>query len=99
MLFVDNHDNAIIGTGHRCGQPTLAVYNSAIIRNNLMLEGMDWTDAVEFFEFNISGAWAGEFTPLFLEPLEDEDDTILRLTRENTRLRRRLAELEHREHK
>ena len=29
----------------------------------------DPTDADEYFEFNVVGAWMGEDTPIFVEPL------------------------------
>lgn len=97
-LFIDGHDNAIIGVGQRCGQLALAVYDNAVIRANLMAEGMDETDAIEFFEFNILGAWHGAHTPILVEPVEDQETTIRRLKRENIRLLLRIAEYEAREH-
>jgi len=98
-LFLTGHDNAIIGLGQRCGQLALAVYDNAMIRANLMAEGMDETDAIEYFDFNILGGWHGEHTPILMEPVEpDKDYTIRRLKKENTRLLLRLAEFEAREH-
>ncbi len=97
-LFVDGHDNAIIGVGQRCGQIALAVYDNAIIRANLMAEGMDETDAIEFFNFNILGGWHGEHTPILMEPIETKEETITRLKKENTKLLLRLAEYEAREY-
>jgi hypothetical protein len=97
-LFIDGHDNAIIGTGQRCGQLALAVYDNSLIRDNLMKEGMDETDAIEFFEFNILGGWHGPNTPILMEPVEGVMDTIHRLKKENNRLLLRIAEFEAREH-
>lgn len=97
-LFIDGHDNAIIGVGQRCGQLALAVYDNAIIRANLMKEGMDEFDAIEFFDFNILGGWHGENTPILMEPCEGVMETINRLRRENNKLLLRLAEYEAREH-
>jgi len=97
-LFVDGHDNAIIGVGQRCGQLALAVYDNAIIRANLMAEGMDETDAIEFFEFNILGGWHGAHTPILMEPTETVMDTIHRLKAENRKLLLRIAEFEAREY-
>jgi hypothetical protein len=97
-LFIDGHDNALIGVGQRCGQLALAVYDNSIIRANLMAEGMDETDAIEFFEFNILGGWHGENTPILMEPVESKDDAIRRLKKENLRLLLRLSEYEAREH-
>lgn len=97
-LFLNGHDNAIIGVGQRCGQLALAVYDNAIIRANLMAEGMDETDAIEFFDFNILGGWHGEHTPILMEPVEDSETTIRRLKKENAKLLLRIAEYEAREH-
>lgn len=97
-LFIDGHDNAIIGVGQRCGQLALAVYDNAIIRSTLMAEGMDEMDAIEFFGFNILGGWYGENTPILVEPIEDTDTTIRRLKRENSKLLLRIAEYEAREY-
>jgi hypothetical protein len=34
-------------------------------------DGMDDIEAIEYFDFNVSGAWVGENTPIFLEsPLD-----------------------------
>lgn len=98
LLIDGSHDNAIIGVGQRCGQLALAVYDNAVIRANLMAQGMDETDAIEFFDFNILGGWHGENTPIFMEPIEDRETTIKRLKRENTRLLLKIAEYEAREH-
>jgi hypothetical protein len=97
-LFLDGYDQAIIGVGQRCGKLALAVYDNALIRHRLMSEGMDETDAIEFFEFNILGAWHGENSPILMEPIEDKNDTISRLKRENIKLLLRIAEYEAREH-
>jgi hypothetical protein len=32
----------------------------------LMADGMDETEAIEFFEFNTLGAWMGDLTPIFI---------------------------------
>lgn len=95
---MDGHDNAIIGVGQRCGQLALAVYDNAIIRANLMAEGMDETDAIEFFNFNILGGWHGVHTPILMEPTETVMATIHRLKAENRKLLLRIAEYEAREY-
>jgi len=35
----------------------------------LMNQGMDMTEAVEYFEFNVSGSYVGEKTPIWCEDL------------------------------
>tara|TARA_R110000803_G_scaffold48837_15_gene101651 strand:+ start:353 stop:622 length:270 start_codon:yes stop_codon:yes gene_type:complete len=42
------------------------VYNQEKILNKLMSrDGMDYTDALEFYEYNIKGGYYGELGPLF----------------------------------
>ncbi len=65
-LIADGFDAALVGFARRCGQPTLAVYDSRLVLECLQREGMSHSDAREWFEFNIVGAWMGEHTPLWL---------------------------------
>jgi hypothetical protein len=66
-LQADGLDAAIIGIGHRCGQPDLLVYDVAIVVQVLMdRDGMSREEAAEFMEFNIVGGWHGEGTPIWL---------------------------------
>jgi hypothetical protein len=66
LLFVNGHDDAIIGIVEREGIP-LVVYDTAKIINLLRTrDRMSRDEAEEFFEYNVAGAWMGEQTPLFL---------------------------------
>lgn len=60
-------DEAIMGIGRRCGQPTLVVYSYERIVEVLQKDGMDEDEAREYTDFNIAGAWMGEHTPLILD--------------------------------
>jgi len=79
MLLANGFDDAIIGIGRRCGQPDLAVYSVqkciAILEST---KGLDYLDAVEYFEFNVVGAWVGEDTPIFVEEMSFDElqDTV-----------------------
>lgn len=67
-LFIDGHDDALIGMAARCGQPVLAVYSYGKIRATLMeRDGMEQEEAEEFMEFNILGSWLGAHTPIVME--------------------------------
>ena len=71
-LFADGWDDCIIGVGTRCGQTPILVYDTDKIIQRLMDEdGMSWSEASEYFSFNIEGAWMGEGTPIFCETLEE----------------------------
>jgi hypothetical protein len=67
VLLADGYDDAIIGIGHRCGQPIIAVYDAERAVEILMeRDGMDFDEAAEFFQFNTIGSWVGDGTPLFM---------------------------------
>ena len=67
LLFADGFDAALIGTGSRCGQPTLAVYDSQKCIEILQSQGMSNEEALEYFDFNVMGAWVGNQTPIFVD--------------------------------
>lgn len=73
-LLADGYEDAFLGISQRCGQPHVAIYDAMKCIKILMeRDGMDYPEAVEFFEFNTVGAWAGEGTPIFLmRPYEDD---------------------------
>ncbi len=68
LLLADGFEAALIGTGERCGQPTIAVYDrEKCIEVLEKRDGMTQEEANEFFEFNVVGAWVGEQTPIFVD--------------------------------
>jgi len=68
VLFMDGHDNAIIGLATKFTNPSI-LYSKKIILENLCKD-MEYDDAIEFFSFNIEGAYVGDSTPVIF------DDTI-----------------------
>lgn len=70
ILLADGFDDAFIGIGERCGQPAIAIYDRDRCIDTLVIrDGMSYEDAEEFFEFNVSGAWVGPETPVFVSRL------------------------------
>ena len=70
-LLADGFEDAIVGMAERCSQPWLVVYDAELCIKILQdRDGMTFEEASEYFSFNVSGAWAGEHTPLFLWRLE-----------------------------
>jgi hypothetical protein len=65
-LLFDGHESALVGVSRRCGQPVLAVYDEELIIQSLIAQGLDAEEAVEFYEFNVAGAWVGPMTPIIL---------------------------------
>lgn len=48
------------------------VYDIAKVINILQeRDGMEYEEAVEFFDFNIAGAYLGKGTPIFINSLQD----------------------------
>ena len=67
-LFADGFDEAIIGLTRDIATSSPRVcYDIALILEALILEGMTEEDAIEHFEYNISGAYVGPSTPIFIE--------------------------------
>ena len=66
-ITADGYEDALIGVGHRFGG-AIAVYDLNKCIGILMeRDGMTEEEAREFFDFNTLGAYAGPFTPIFLE--------------------------------
>lgn len=68
MLFLDGHDNAILGVDQNNYR---IAYSVAKILKNLVDEGMTYEEALEYYDFNIACAYVGDQTPIFI------DDTLI----------------------
>lgn len=66
VLKADGFDDAVIGVASRCGSADVLAYDVEKIILKLMLDGMSREEAEEYFEFNIVGAYVGEYTPVFI---------------------------------
>jgi len=65
--LADGFEEAYIGICERFGQDALAAYDyEKCIRILMDRDGMDEDEAIEYFDFNVIGAWAGEGTPVFI---------------------------------
>ena len=67
------YDPCLIGIGYRYKDGPLAVYDIEAVLTVLGQDGMTEEEAVEFFEFNVAGAWVGDSTPAFLT-FRDENE-------------------------
>ena len=69
-VIIDGMDIAMIGIDERKGR---AVYSVSLIIRELM-RANDWNemDAIEWYEFNISTAHYGEYTPILVIDMMDE---------------------------
>tara|TARA_B100000780_G_scaffold168558_1_gene117990 strand:- start:4751 stop:5023 length:273 start_codon:yes stop_codon:yes gene_type:complete len=74
MLRADGFNDAIMGIVQRCGQDDVVLYDTDKVIEGLMNgDGMSYEEAVEYFEFNILGAWMGEGTPAFFSKASFDD--------------------------
>ncbi|CAB4145178.1 hypothetical protein UFOVP1217_19 [uncultured Caudovirales phage] len=70
VLLADGFEHAFLGTTQRMNEPLLAVYSYPLMIETLMLrDGMTYTEASEYIDFNVAGAWVGEQTPVIVHPM------------------------------
>tara|TARA_R100000995_G_C3483354_1_gene125459 strand:- start:1000 stop:1242 length:243 start_codon:yes stop_codon:yes gene_type:complete len=61
----DGFEDALIGRGQQFNT-SFYVYSYTKCIEILMREGMTEEEALEYFDYNVQGAWVGEGTPIFL---------------------------------
>jgi hypothetical protein len=66
ILKADGFDDAVIGIEESSMRLIYSVEKCIEI---LMKQGMNITEAVEYFEYNVSGSYVGEKTPIWCEDL------------------------------
>jgi hypothetical protein len=62
-MLVDGHDDALAGYDT---QGRAIYFVDAIIGTLMQRDGMTQDEATEFFDFNIAGAYVGEYTPIYM---------------------------------
>lgn len=72
-LFADGFNDSIIGTT----DDGRIVYSKTLMLENLVLtQDMDSIEALEFLQYNTWSAYVGEFTPLYVNDLDDDSDEV-----------------------
>jgi hypothetical protein len=67
-LLCDGFDDAIIGLAERINLgPVVAYDTEKMIDIMVERDGMTYEEAIEYFDYNILGAWMGEYTPVFIQ--------------------------------
>ena len=70
VLIADGFDDAIMGIVERYGMNPVVLYNKDKCLKTLQnRDGMSESEAIEFYYYNIVGAYMGEHTPCFAEIL------------------------------
>jgi hypothetical protein len=64
LTVLDGFDDAIIGVAERIDLVAVCYDYAKIIAQ--LMQDMTEEDAIEYFDFNILGAYVGEHTPIFL---------------------------------
>ena len=64
ILTADGFDDALVGVVERFGQPPIACYDKDKYIE-ILAKDMSYEEAIEYFYYNVVGAYVGEFTPCF----------------------------------
>lgn len=71
-LICDGFDEAIIGMAERINLGPVVAYDvNKIIKILMDSNDMTYEEANEYYEYNIVGAWMGEYTPIFINTNEE----------------------------
>lgn len=74
-MIAEGFEEAFIGIGQQYNR-YFAIYDrDACIKILMERDGMDEDEAEEYFEFNVTGAWVGHGTPVFVSKMSLEDAT------------------------
>lgn len=68
FLLEDEFDEAIIGVIEGAGVPKRVVYDQDKVIDILLRTIPDLDDAIDYFYFNIIGAYVGDHTPVYMSP-------------------------------
>jgi hypothetical protein len=67
-LLCDGFDEAIIGMAERINLGPIVAYDvDKMLEIMVERDGMSYEDAMEYFDYNILGAWMGENTPVYIQ--------------------------------
>lgn len=73
LMLADGFDEAVIGVVEgACRGPVVCYDYQKCIRILMKRDRMDEIEACEYMEFNVTGAYVGEETPLFLHDWRKE---------------------------
>ena len=74
ILLADGFEEAFMGVSYSFGSAPKACYDTHKCIDILQKrDGMTLDEAVEYFDYNVTGAYVGEFTPSFMVPFESQD--------------------------
>ena len=65
-MNVDGFEDCIVGNVERFNMDPVFCYDYDKVITKMVKSGMTEEQAVEYYEYNMLGAWVGEGTPVFL---------------------------------
>ncbi len=68
LLFADGFDDCLIGLAEGFGGNECLAYDKTKILEKLAKD-MGEQEAIEYFDYNIGGAYVGKRTPIFITPI------------------------------
>jgi len=67
-LLCDGFDEAIIGIAERINLSSVVAYDvDKMLGIMVERDGMTYEEAMEYFDYNILGAWMGDYTPVYIK--------------------------------
>ena len=82
-LLLDGFDDVIIGLAERINLDKVVAYDvEKILEIMCVRDEMTYEEAYEYYEYNIKGAFMGEFTPVFVEVYNPEEYLVNHTTAE-----------------
>lgn len=75
-LKADGFDEAIVGIGRQFNKNLVIYDEDKCIEILMERDGMSEEEAIEFFEFNVVGAYVGEYTPIYVRLGTTLDDVV-----------------------
>ena len=71
FMEADGFDDCIMGICHRFGEPLILAYDEEkVIKKLMKRDKMTRETALEFYTYNIIGAWVGKQRPVFIERIK-----------------------------
>ena len=67
FLQADGFDDALLGVVTDFNSEARLAYSKSICIDSLVDQGMSYEEAIEYFDYNVAGAYVGEKTPIWVD--------------------------------
>ena len=72
LLKADGFDEAIVGVGYKkCNEPSIVYDYDKCVEILMERDDMNYEEAVEFMDYNVTDAYVGPNTPIFMKRITD----------------------------